>query len=202
MFDDVLRRVKDRLLAPVARLLGAHVAPNTVTLIAFMVGMAAACAAARSLIGWSVGLWLANRVLDGLDGTQARVHALQSEFGGYLDIMLDFIVYAAVPLALIIAEPRLALAGAVLQATFFVNAASWMYLSAVLERRQAGAATTGELTTVTMPPGVVAGTETILLFTLMLAWPAARSTLFWTMSVLVGLNVVQRLWWARRHLGD
>lgn len=202
MFDDVLRRLKDRLLAPMARLLGAHVAPNTVTLIAFVVGMAAAYAAAQSRIGWSVGLWLANRVLDGFDGTQARVHALQSDFGGYLDIMLDFTVYAAVPLALIIAEPRLAMVGAVLQATFFVNAASWMYLSAVLERRNAGAATTGELTTVTMPPGVVAGAETMVLFTLMLAWPAARSTLFWTMSALVGVNVVQRLWWARRHLGD
>lgn len=202
MFDDVLRRLKDRLLAPMARLLGVHVAPNTVTLIAFVVGMAAAYAAAQSRIGWSVGLWLANRVLDGFDGTQARVHALQSDFGGYLDIMLDFTVYAAVPLALIIAEPRLAMVGAVLQATFFVNAASWMYLSAVLERRNAGAATTGELTTVTMPPGVVAGAETMVLFTLMLAWPAARSTLFWTMSALVGVNVVQRLWWARRHLGD
>ena len=202
MFDDVLRRLKDRLLAPVAHLLGAHVAPNMVTVIAFVVGMAAACAAARSLTGWSVGLWLANRVLDGFDGTQARVHEMQSDFGGYLDILLDFIVYAAIPLALSVANPTLAFAGAVLQATFFVNAASWMYLAAVLERRQAGAATTGELTTVTMPPGVVAGTETIILFTLMLAWPAARSTLFWTMSALVGVNVVQRLWWARRHLGD
>lgn len=202
MFDDILRRLKDRLLAPVARLLGAHVAPNTVSAIAFVVGLSAAAAAARSLIGWSVGLWLANRVLDGFDGTQARVHARQSDFGGYLDIMLDFTVYAAIPLALIVADPALAFAGAVLQATFFVNAASWMYLSAVLERRQAGAATTGELTTVTMPPGVVAGTETIILFTLILAWPAARGTLFWTMAALVGVNVVQRLWWACRRLGD
>jgi len=202
MFDDMLRRLKDRLLAPVARAIGAHVAPNTVSVIAFVVGIAAACAAALSLVAWSVGFWLANRVLDGFDGTQARVHELQSDFGGYLDILLDFIVYAAVPLGLVVANPPLALAGAVLLAAFFVNAASWMYLAAILERRQAGAATTGELTTVTMPPGVVAGTETIILFTLMLAWPAARGALFWTMAALVGINVVQRLWWARRHLGD
>ncbi len=202
MLDDFLRRLKDRLLWPVARALGARLSPSTITVIAFVVGVAAAGAAALSLVGWSVGLWLANRLVDGLDGTQARVHALQSDFGGYLDILLDFIVYAAVPLGLIVAEPRLAVAGAVLQATFFVNAASWMYLAAILERRQAGAATTGELTTVTMPPGVVAGTETIILFTLMLAWPAARGILFWTMSALVGVNVVQRLWWARYHLGD
>jgi phosphatidylglycerophosphate synthase len=200
MFDDLLRRLKDRLLAPIARLLGSHVAPNTVSVIAFVVGLAAAFAAARSFVGWSVGLWLANRVLDGFDGTQARVHELQSDFGGYLDILLDFIVYAAIPLGLIVVDSRLAFAGAVLQATFFVNAASWMYLAAILERRHAGAAMTGELTTVTMPAGVVAGTETIVLYTLMLSWPAARETLFWAMAALVGVNVVQRLWWARHHL--
>ncbi len=200
MFDDLLRRLKDRLMAPIAQRLGAHVAPNTVTVLAFLMGMGAASAAWHEQRGVSVLLWIINRVLDGLDGTQAREHGLQSDFGGYLDIMLDFVVYAAIPLGLIVADPTLSLAGVVLFASFFVNAASWMYLAAILERRQVGAKASGELTTITMPPGIVAGTETVVFYTAMLVWPESRATLFWVMAALVGVNVLQRLWWARRHL--
>jgi hypothetical protein len=62
-------------------------------------------------------------------------------------------------------------AGLALLGSFFVNAASWMYLSAVLERRGAGAAARGERTTVTMPPGLIAGAETVVLYTLFLVFP-------------------------------
>lgn len=200
MFDDLLRRIKDRWMAPLARMIGQRVAPNAVSLLAFAVGLIAAWTAWRGLRTWSVGLWMLNRALDGLDGTHARVHGRQTDFGGYLDIVLDFIVYAAIPVALVFATPTLALAGIALLASFFVNAASWMYLAAILERRQLGAATRGELTTVTMPPGVVAGTETVVFYTALLAWPSARAPLFWLMATLVSVNVVQRLWWAFRAL--
>lgn len=200
MFDDLLRKLKDRLLAPVAVALGARIAPNVITLVACVAGLAAALCAWQDRRGWALVLWLANRVLDGLDGTQARVHARQSDFGGYLDIVLDFVVYAAIPLALMLSQPALLIPGAFLLATFFVNAASWMYLAAILERRQAGASARGELTTITMPPGIVAGTETVVFYTAMIAWPSARVTLFTVMAALVMVNVVQRLVWARRHL--
>ena len=200
MFDDLLRKLKDRLLAPIALALGARIAPNVITLVACLAGLAAAVFAWQDRRGLALLLWLVNRLLDGLDGTQARVHATQSDFGGYLDIVLDFVVYAAIPLALMLAQPSLLVAGAFLLASFFVNAASWMYLAAILERRQAGASARGELTTITMPPGIVAGTETVVFFTAMIAWPGGRELLFSLMSALVMVNVVQRLAWARRHL--
>ena len=203
MWDELLRRHKDGWLAPLSRALGAGVAPTTITIVAAVLGIGCAWAAAVGATGASIALWGANRTLDGLDGTHARVHGRQSDLGGYLDILLDFVVYAAVPLGLLAAggDARLPAAIAWLLATFFVNAASWMYLSAVLERRQAGAASRGELTTVTMPPGLVAGTETVVLYTLLLALPAWRVALVWLMAALVALTVVQRVVWARRHLG-
>ena len=200
MFDELLRRFKDRLLAPLARLLGARVSPNALSFLAFAFGVSAAGAAWQGHDVPALVLWLFNRSVDGLDGTQSRVHGLQSDFGGYLDIMLDFTVYALIPVALVLAEPRLALAGMVLLATFFVNGASWMYLAAILERRRAGAPSRGDLTTITMPPGIIAGTETIVFYSAMLLWPDVRALLFWTMAALVTMNVGQRLWWARRHL--
>lgn len=203
MFDDLLRRLKDRWLAPVAHALGPSIAPDALTVLAWLVGMAAALAAWRGHGLVAAALWVGNRVLDGLDGTTARVHGRQSDFGGYLDIVLDFVVYAAIPLAMVLAPGGEALAspGLFLLATFFVNGASWMYLAAILERRAQGAAQRGELTTITMPPGIVAGTETFAFYLVFLLVPAWRAVGFVVMGGLVCVNVVQRLWWARRALG-
>ena len=201
MFDHLLRGLKDRLLTPLATLLRG-VPPNVLSLIALLLGLGAAVAAATG--AWAVGLalWLANRVTDGLDGTVARVAGRQTDFGGYLDILLDFIVYAAIPLGFALqSTDRLVLVLAVaLEGVFFVNACSWMYLSAVLEKRASGARATGELTTVTMPPALVAGFETVVFFALFYLFPLKLPLLFGLMTTLVGLNVVQRLVWARRVL--
>lgn len=202
MFDEHLRLLKERLLAPLARALGSRVAPNALTALAAMVGGACALSAWQGRHGLALVLWWVNRLLDGLDGTQARVHQRQSAFGAYLDIVVDFAVYAAVPIALAFnAGTAAALQAALLLvATFYVNAASWLYLAALLEQRRDGAAARGELTSVTMPAGLVAGTETVIAFSLFLLLPSQLVRLFLAFAVLVTVNVVMRLWWARRHL--
>jgi phosphatidylglycerophosphate synthase len=201
MFDHLLRGLKDRLLAPLAALLRG-VPPNAISVVALVLGLAAAAAAARGAWGAGLALWLANRVVDGLDGTVARLADTQTDFGGYLDILLDFVVYAAIPVGFALgASDRLVLVLAVaLEGAFFVNACSWMYLSAVLEKRASGARSTGELTTVTMPPALVAGFETIVFFSLFYLFPAKLPLLFGLMTTLVVINVIQRLVWARRVL--
>lgn len=202
MFDDYFRAWKERLLAPVARLLGPHVAPNLLTVTAAAAGAACVVAAWQGRSGIALALWWFNRLLDGLDGTQARVHGRQSAFGAYLDIVLDFGVYATVPIALAVHDgTSTALTAAlVLVAAYYVNAASWMYLAALLEQRQQGAASRGELTAVTMPPGLVAGTETVVAYSLFLLSPRALPTLFAAFALLVVAGVVLRLRWAWRHL--
>lgn len=201
MFDHLLRGLKDRWFAPLATLFRG-VAPNTISLVALFLGLGAALAAVRG--AWTIGLalWLGNRIADGLDGSVARLTERQTDFGGYLDILFDFVVYAAVPLGCAVGSLNrgVVVMAVLLEAMFFVNACSWMYLSAVLEKRASGAAATGELTTVTMPPALVAGFETIVFFSLFFLFPAQLPTLFGVMSALVGVNIVQRLVWAKRVL--
>ena len=201
MFDHYLRGLKDRLLAPLAELLRS-VPPNALTLIAFAFGIACAGAAARGAWTFGIVLWIANRIADGVDGTVARLANRQTDFGGYLDILLDFVVYAAIPVgfAMQSGDQAVLLAVIVLEAAFFINACSWMYLSAVLEKRASGASRTGELTTVTMPPALVAGFETVIFFALFFLFPGSLTLLFSTMSALIGVNIVQRLIWAWRAL--
>ncbi len=202
MFDDWLRRLKDRLFQPVAPVIGGWVHPNGVTLLAFLLGLVAALLAAQGRTVGSFVAWAACRTLDGLDGSVARAVGRQSDFGGYLDTLTDFVVYAAVPVGVLLGHPSEADwgAGLFLLAVFYVNAASWMYLAAILERRNRGVATTGERTTVTMPPAIVAGAETVIFYSVLLLVPAWATIIFWLMGTLVLLNVGLRLAWAWRRI--
>lgn len=206
MLDRPLRPVKERLLAPFALALGDRVHPMAVTVTGFLVGMGAAVFAARGALGLALGCWIVNRVLDGLDGTLARARRAQSDLGGYVDLLLDFVVYAAIPVGFVLGvssatRATVALAALALVGTFYVNSASWMYLSALLEKRGAGAQSRGELTSVTMPEGIVGGTETIVFYTLFFLWPEHLVAIFLSMAALVVVTIVRRLIWAIRHFG-
>ncbi len=202
MIDKALRVPKEEVLTPIALRFFHHVHPTTLTLFAFGVGIAASVAVWQQAYSVGVGLWAANRVLDGLDGTVARVHHKQSELGGYLDILLDTAIYALIPAAIVLGAPSQAggLSLLFLLISFYINAASWMYLAALLEKRSLGALAHGELTTITMPSGLVEGFETVLFFTLFLLLPAAHVLLFVVMGLLVYTTIVQRFIWAARHL--
>mgnify|MGYP005839719195 CR=1 FL=1 len=195
MIDKALCEPKETLLTPLVRGPLRRIHPT-------VVGVAAAVAAWQGAYFAALSLWAVNRVLDGLDGTLARSTGQQSDLGAYLDIVLDHIVYVAVPLglALAVGTPAALLALALLLASFYINGASWMYLAALLEKRNAGAPTRGELTTVTMPGGLVEGAETVVLYTLFLLFPGALVPLFGLMAVLVLFTAAQRGAWAVRHL--
>ena len=205
MLDLLLRPVKERLLKPVALALGDRVAPMAVTLLAFGAGVGASIFAARAMMGEALACWIINRFLDGLDGTLARAQHAQSDLGAYVDVLLDFVVYAAIPVGLVLGapiadRPSLGIAALVMVSSFYVNAASWMHLSALLERRGAGAQKRGELTSVTMPAGLIGGTETIVFYSLFLVMPAHLIGLFMSMTVLVIVTILQRLAWSVRAL--
>lgn len=198
MFDSLTRVAKDSVLGPLLRLLPRWIHPDAVTLASLPAGLAAAGLAATGAWGWAVAWFVLNRALDGLDGLLARERGLQSDFGGYLDIMVDFLVYAAVPIGVWYGTGTAATTPLiVLLAVFYVNGASWMYLSAILEKR---GRTAPGATSVTMPTGLVEGTETVVFFLLFLAIPAHAALLFWLMAGATAVGIIQRLLWAARHL--
>jgi phosphatidylglycerophosphate synthase len=200
MRDAVLRKDKDRLLQPIARRWFAHVHPNWISAAALGFGLTCALAAWQQHYLAALLLWAVNRILDGLDGVVAREHAKQSDFGGYLDLILDFIVYLAVPIAIAAAQPSIALlwATVTLISAFVLNLLSWSVLSAILEKRAATGA--GSLTTVAMPGGLIEGAETIIFYTLFLLLPGYAALLFTVMAILVLVTAAQRVAWAARHL--
>lgn len=199
MLDTTLRPIKDEALRRPAELLAPHVRP------AWLTGVGLAATAAAALLVWqghellAVAAWLFGRLLDGLDGLVARLRSEVADFGGYLDIVVDTIGYALIPLAVAAAVDTRAgwVVAAVLLASFYVNAVSWTYLSALLEKRGLGASNTGESTSVTMPGAIVEGAETVVFFAVFLASPASMVWLGPVMAVLVAVGVGQRMLLAR-----
>jgi len=100
MFDAQLRPLIDRLLNPIGRgLVTLGVTANQVTMIGAAFGLIAAGCVAAGLFYPALWFVIANRVIDGLDGAVARA-SRSSDFGGYLDIVSDFIFYSAIPTGL------------------------------------------------------------------------------------------------------
>ena len=201
MLDSLLRETKDWFLLPLAlRLQPIH--PIPISFIGLGFGLLATGLIFQQQYLWGLAAWLLNRLFDGLDGTVARVTHKQSDLGGYLDILFDFVIYALIPISLVLSAPTSAgyIALAFLLAIFYVNAASWMYLSALLEKRKHGAKARGELTSVTMPAGLIGGAETIIFFSLFIILPQHLVSLYWIMAVLVVITIGQRLVWASQNL--
>lgn len=202
MIDKVLRVPKESILAPLAQRLHQSIHPTAITIAACGVGLVAAVAVWHQLYVTGLVLWVVNRILDGLDGTVARLQNRQSDLGAYLDVVLDHVVYAAIPLALALSintiEVYLCLA--LLLSSFYINGASWMYLAALLEKRKQGAQTQREQTTVRMPGGLIEGAETIVFFCLFLLLPEAVGSLFMLMALFVLVTAVQRVLWAIHNL--
>ena len=205
MFDESLRRLKEDVFVPLARLLArGGLTPTAVTLAAFAAGLGAAASAASNSLSLASFLWWVGRILDGLDGTLARLTQQQSDLGGYLDIVCDFGVYAAVPIGVVFGvAPSLTrrqseeayLALAILEGACFVNAAALFMLSGLLQQRD-GRKRSRQMTSVEMPRGLVEGFETMIAFQLFLLFPQHAAFLMGTFAAAVVLTVLHRVRWA------
>lgn len=202
MLDRRLRPTKDRVLAPLLRGPVGRVPPLALTACSLVLAAGAAIAAWRQVALLAVGAWLLSRLADGLDGAVARHRGRASDRGGLVDIVSDTVGYAVIPLGVAAGVDTRSgwVVVAVLLATFYVNAVSWTYLAALLEKRSVGATSTGATTSTVMPRGLVEGTETIVFFALALAWPGGAIGVLAVMAAAVGLTILERLWWARTVL--
>ena len=86
--------------------------------------------------------------------------------------------------------------------SFFVNAASLFMLSAIIEKKILDKKDSKEVTTVNMPPALIEGFETVVLFSLMFILHNYLVFIFYTFAILVGINIMQRLSWANKILNN
>ena len=197
MFDRRARSVA----APALEHAAAHLArtglgANTLTGVGWLVGVGACVAAGTRVWSWALVAWLANRLLDGLDGALARRRGA-TDLGGYLDLLADFSVYARLVVAVAVALPATRLAGAVLLASYYLSASAMLAASAMLDRRHIAR---GDERSIHFLGGIAEGLETVVAFVIILLVPAYSVWVEWVFSAMVLATAVQRVTWARRAL--
>jgi phosphatidylglycerophosphate synthase len=191
MLDSRLRTLTAPALDAAGRRLARAGVPPTVLTGAGWVAGAGACAA-TALRAWPVALalWLANRLLDGLDGPTARAGGRSCEAGGFLDIVADFSVYAGIILGLAIAVPGARLACVALLTAYYVSGTAFLALSSLAERRRAWL---GDERSLRFVGGLAEGTETIAVYVLLFLLPGRAVLIVWVFTAVVAVTAAQRV---------
>jgi phosphatidylglycerophosphate synthase len=199
MFDGIVRRQIDPLLNAVSRTLAeAGVAANAVTLAGCALGLAAGLSIALHYFVTAAFLTAVSRLCDGLDGGVAKIRG-KTDFGGYLDIVLDFVFYGAIPVGFAFADPaRNALPAAVLLFIFYINGASFLAYAIMAEKRKMQSTVRGEKS-LFYTTGFVEATETILVFMLACFRPGWFPSLAWIFAAACGYTAVSRVIQAGRE---
>ena len=193
MLDHAAQRLISPALNRIAQgLVRVGVGANAVTLAGFALGLCAAGLIASGHSGWGLALLLASRLADGLDGAVARLTE-PTDRGAFLDVALDFMFYASIPLAFALADPAAnALAAALLLTSFVGTGSSFLAFAVMAERRG--------IRNLALPDkgfyylgGLTEATETLLCFSAMCLWPTAFAPLAYGFALLCGLTWLARL---------
>jgi phosphatidylglycerophosphate synthase len=193
MLDRAANAALMPLLQVAARaLVRLRVGADAVTVAGFAIGMAAAVAIAVQAYLPGLALILASRLADGLDGPVARL-TQPTDRGAFLDITLDFLFYASIPLAFAIANPAAhALPAAVLLAAFIGTGSSFLAF-AVLAQKRGIASRDYPNKGLYYLGGLTEATETLICFALMCLWPEHFGWWAYGFAALCALTIVTRI---------
>ena len=179
------------------------ITPDQVTLTAFLIGISALPLLAYEQYGLALLAIVLNRLGDGVDGALARLSGLTSDAGGFLDIGLDFVFYAAVVLGFALAKPaQNALAAALLLFAFIGTGTSFLAF-AIAAKQQAIERPHFPNKAFYYLEGLTEGTETVMALVVFCLFPKHFSILAILFSIACLITTATRLWggyWTlRRH---
>ena len=191
MIDALILPTQRRALAPVAAWLdGRDIRADQLTLVGFGFGLAGFAAV---IMGWwlfALAMIGMNRLMDGLDGAVARLQG-PTDRGAFLDIALDFMFYALIPLGFALNDPVNALPAAVLIAAFVGTGSSFLAFAAIAAKRGDSAAAF-PAKGIYYLGGLTEGFETIALFVVICLWPAAFAPLAYVFAAACAITTLLR----------
>ena len=195
MFDAKLKPLIDPFLIQIGKIcLRFGLTANMLTVTGFAIGLCCGVLICVEAYGWALAALLLNRMCDGLDGAVARL-TQPTDFGGFLDIICDFLFYAFVPFCFALSHPEKAPAAAFLMLSFVGTGSSFLAY-AILDAKQ-------KADNVHQPKGtksfaylggLTEGTETIAVFVLILLCPAYFTLFALLFGILCWLTTGYRIY--------
>jgi phosphatidylglycerophosphate synthase len=195
MFDKNVQSILKPTFAVVAKVaVKSGLTANSVSVIGFIIGAAAAVSIAFQSYAFGAVLILVSRIFDGIDGAVARITHTTDQ-GGFLDISLDFLFYAAIPLAFAFANPASnALPAATLLAAFLGTGSTFLAFAAIAEKRGMHSSNLPDKSFYFLG-GLTEATETISVLVIMCIWPAYFAVLAYGFAALCCITIATRMYW-------
>jgi len=141
--------------------------------------------------------FLLGRIMDGVDGELAN-RIGKTDFGGFIDIVFDFISYSLVPLAFILILNSNAFFGSILLATFFGTGSTFLALAIFVGKKS----TNFNNKSFFHVGGLIGGSVTIFFLSLMMVFPYSFNLIAIIFSVLCIIGTIERIYYAYNILNN
>ena len=192
MFDRQIQKYTQKPLQYIAKLFLKFISPNHMTLIGFSFGVLMCLSIIIDQYLIAIIFLFLNRLADGLDGTMARLQT-PTPLGGYLDIVLDFLIYSGFVLSFGITEQNNTLLSMVLLFCYIGTGSTFLAKAAILP------SLTNQNLNEEIPKsfhyavGLVEGTETIVFMVLCLLFPNLFIYFSFIFIILCLITIVFRI---------
>ncbi len=193
MLDGAVRKLIDPMLDAAGRRIAAvGISANAITISGCVIGLIAAFAIWQQAYLTGLALLLLSRLCDGLDGSVARATEI-TDFGGYLDIVLDFVFYGAIPLGFILADPvNNGVAGGVLIFSFYITGSTFLAYAIMAERHNMESTVRG-VKSLYFTTGLAEGTETIIVLSAFCLFPDHFSVIAYVFAAICFYTALSRI---------
>jgi phosphatidylglycerophosphate synthase len=171
MFDRQIQKYTQKPLQYIAKLFLKFISPNHMTLIGFGFGVLMCLSIIIDQYLIAIIFLFFNRLSDGLDGVMARLQT-PTPLGGYLDIVLDFLIYGGFVLSFGITEQNNTFLSMILLFCYIGTGSTFLAKAAILP------SLTNQNSNEKIPKsfhyavGLIEGTETIIFMVLCLLFPS------------------------------
>lgn len=190
MIDNAFRSQLPRFAGPLLALytrLGWT--PNHVSALGFVIALVASIAVASGYEWVALTLWWVSRLADGTDGILARATKQESDFGAYLDIVLDMAAYGAMILGFAWAYPEFGVPFMLTLFLYVLCIASALALGMQEAKRALPARDDRGLR---LGAGLAEGGETGIAYSLFLLFPNHLAWMVWVWVAILATTILAR----------
>lgn len=192
MLDPFVRKRIDPVLNSIGnKLASLKVSANSITIFGFIMGLIAMFLISLNQYNISIVFICLNRIADGIDGAIARNTKL-TDFGGFLDIVCDFIIYSGIVFAFAIASPDNIFYAAFLIFSFIGPITSFLAYAIIAAKRKIDSSLRGKKSFYYLG-GICEGTETAATLLLLCIFPTHFNIICLIYGVLCWITTLGRI---------
>lgn len=201
MLDPYVRPIIDPPLNALGRrLVRFRFTANMMTFIGFICGLLAILSIIFHQYSLAASFIVCNRLADGLDGAIARQSQL-TDFGGFLDIVCDFIIYSGVVFAFGLIRPENLLYASFLIFSFIGPITSFLAYAIIASKRQITSQKRGKKSFYYLG-GICEGTETAAVLILFCITPQHFNTICIVFGLMCWITTLGRIYNAWNDFGE